>query len=106
MNQPGWFREHVVKRATRSSKWSSFAKEVIKDHPYCSSCGDTRQLHVHHIKPFHLYPELELEKDNVIVLCMKFKCHFIVGHLKNWKSWNNHVKEMAQNTLQMIKLRP
>jgi len=33
-----------------------------------------RMMHVHHIKPFDLYPELRCDPNNLILLCAK--CHY------------------------------
>lgn len=35
----------------------------------CLKCGSEDFLHIDHIKPRSLYPELELEIDNMQVLC-------------------------------------
>lgn len=49
----------------------------------------------HHIKPFHLFPELELDTENLIPLCESKKyginCHLFVGHLGNFKRYNEEV---------------
>jgi hypothetical protein len=47
-------------------------------HPACEACGTTAELNVHHIKPFHIYPELELDHTNLITLCRVH--HFTIGH--------------------------
>lgn len=52
---------------------------------------------MHHIIPFHLAPDLELEEDNFIVLCEhgRFKginCHLLIGHLGNYSRFNASVK--------------
>jgi len=49
---------------------------------------------VHHIKPFHIEPELELEPDNLITLCMdEFDCHLLIGHGDSFQCYNPHVVE-------------
>ena len=48
--------------------------------------GKEVKLEVHHIKDFSEHPELELDPDNLTTLCSK--CHFMLGHLKYWKSIN------------------
>lgn len=79
----------------RSYKWSKLRKEHLKKEPCCQACGSCVKPEVHHIKPFHLHPELELDPDNLITLCDKY-CHFIFGHLMNWKSYNPEVRQDAQ----------
>lgn len=53
-------------------------------------CGGQEKLQVHHIRPFHLHPELELEQQNLITLCEKrgHDCHFVMGHFHNWSLFN------------------
>jgi 5-methylcytosine-specific restriction protein A len=84
-------REHIVKRVTRSSMWPKIRKYFIAVNNRCSSCGKTRGLEVHHKKPFHLFPELELDSGNLITLCSNPRCHLDKGHLGYWKSYNPSV---------------
>jgi 5-methylcytosine-specific restriction endonuclease McrA len=52
-------------------------------------------LNVHHKKPFHLFPQLELEPTNLITLCMESgkDCHIKLGHGDNFKAYNPNVEE-------------
>jgi hypothetical protein len=50
-------------------------------------------LEGHHIKPFHLFPELEMDESNWITLIRPW--HFYLGHLRNWHYWNPEVVTMA-----------
>jgi predicted TIM-barrel fold metal-dependent hydrolase len=76
----------------RSPKWDNVRKAHLKVHPKCEVCEGTKQLNVHHIKPFHLHPELELEPSNLITLCeclsYGINCHLLIGHLGNYKNIN------------------
>lgn len=76
----------------RSSKWRGVRATHLKDHPCCVVCGGTKSLNVHHIKPFHTHPELELDSNNLITLCEcklhGINCHLLVGHLGNFKRIN------------------
>lgn len=78
--------------AKRSSKWAKVRETHLKANPTCACCGGKEKLEVHHIQPFHLRPELELEPSNLITLCESGKhglnCHLLMGHLGNWKTWN------------------
>jgi len=82
------------KGAKRSSKWNKIRKEVLKEYPECQICGSKESLEVHHKIPFHLAPDLELEKDNLITLCDKNNrgCHFVFGHLCSWSSFNHDIE--------------
>lgn len=48
----------------RSPHWDEVRDEFIKLHPYCEACGSGLKLCVHHVKPFHLFPKLELNPKN------------------------------------------
>jgi hypothetical protein len=80
----------------RSSKWSSFRKEIVRKSPQCAVCGGKLMLQVHHKKPFHLWPELELVEDNVCVLCEDNikQCHLRIGHLGRWDYFNPLIDEL------------
>ncbi len=77
----------------RSSKWPALAHAHLKAHPKCEVCGTNKSLNVHHIKPFKLFPELELEPTNLFTLCEtpSQNHHFLFGHLLDWKAWNPSV---------------
>lgn len=76
----------------RSSKWGGVRMIHLKDHPCCVVCEETKSLNVHHIQPFHLHPELELEPTNLVTLCESGKkglnCHLLIGHLGNFRNIN------------------
>ena len=79
--------------AKRSGKWPSVRKTHLEAHPTCELCGGTKKLNVHHIKPFHLHPELELDPSNLITLCEEDRggvnCHLFFGHLGNFRTGVN-----------------
>lgn len=77
----------------RSSKWPRVRAEHLKLHPYCAVCMGTKDLNVHHMKPFHLHPELELEPTNLITLCDEAGrgCHLLFGHGLNYSAANEYV---------------
>lgn len=80
--------------ASRSPHWETFKKEYAVTHlPVCAVCGGTADLNLHHLKPFHVYPELELDPNNVIWLCNAKQCHIRIGHLGNFTSINPAGKE-------------
>ena len=87
----GFIREHIVKRIKRSSKWNKTRKAHIKKHKYCEICGKKKDIQVHHVVPFHVNPELELEPTNLISLCGRH--HLTFAHIGYWKSWNENIRE-------------
>lgn len=84
----------------RSSKWSSVRKNHLKLQPECVVCGDTNKLEVHHIKPFHEHPELELEPTNLLTMCESKSygiiCHLLVGHNGSYQKINPNVIDDAK----------
>lgn len=89
----------------RSTTWPYVRNEHLKKFPRCAACGSEKRLEVHHIKPFHQNPELELDPDNLITLCKK-SCHLYFGHLKSFKSWNVDVVADSAAYYEKIKSRP
>lgn len=85
----------IVKAVTRSSGWAKVrSRRMELDGNQCMCCGKKGiGLQVHHIRPFHLEPELELELSNLITLCSR--CHIFVGHLDYWKAYNPKVMDHA-----------
>jgi hypothetical protein len=99
-----FIREHVVKTFTRSKGWKKTRKKFIKKNNICSCCGTKRKLEVHHIVPVHINKELELEVTNLVTLCRR--CHFLIGHFCNWRSYNKYVLIDCMNFYNKIKTRP
>ena len=83
--------------ADRSSKWPAVRSAYLKAHPCCAVCGTRKDVQVHHIKPFHIKPELELDPNNLVTLCTSkywgFNCHLAVGHGGNFRYENANVLE-------------
>lgn len=79
----------------RSPHWPAVEHKHLKMFPTCAACGSSTKLNVHHIKPFHLHPELELDPTNLITLCMENDCHIYIGHSDNFKLYNPNVVEDA-----------
>lgn len=86
--------------AARSSDWHAVRDAFLVEHPTCACCGGTKHLRVHHIVPFWVRQDLELDPENLIVLCEAKKfginCHLLVGHHGNWKLWNPGVRVTAR----------
>lgn len=91
----------------RSPQWSALEKSWLVDHPACAACGITHNLSVHHVKPFHLYPELELDPDNLLTLCSEQgnNCHRMLGHGGDFHAWIPTAKHDAAQRLKIIRAR-
>ncbi|NBP02437.1 MAG: HNH endonuclease [Proteobacteria bacterium] len=90
------FTKDIIKgkpAALRSNKWPEVRKAHLLSQPTCAACGRYSNLQVHHIQPFHIHRELELEPTNLITLCesSNTKCHLEIGHLGNWHNFNPNV---------------
>jgi len=95
--------------SNRSPKWGRVRDLWVLANPFCAVCGFTKYLNVHHIKPFHEHPELELDPTNFITLgeqCPTGNHHLLFGHLGLWASWNDTVVPDAAKILHQIKSRP
>jgi 5-methylcytosine-specific restriction enzyme A len=97
----------VMAGLPRSSKWPACRRRHLKKQPTCQACGCdvAKVLNVHHVKPFHLYPELELDAGNLITLCERgaFNCHWIFGHGGHtWTDWNPQVRQSAAMVRAML----
>ena len=81
----------------RSSKWPAVRKKWLKLNPVCEVCTRKTKLEVHHIIPFHIKPELELDTNNFITLCESPAacCHYIVGHCA--LSWLKYDPSVVRN---------
>lgn len=94
-------RDHgleIAKRhgSARSPQWPRVEKEHLLHEPACAACGHRgKGLQVHHVKPFHLHPNLELDPSNLITLCeIKGRDHhLLLGHLDEWESYNVNVRD-------------
>ena len=94
LRQAGGILREASKSLTRSPQWHTTRNLHLQLHNRCEACDSTTLLQVHHIKPFHLNPELELDPRNLITLCMSdFECHLLLGHNDNFQSSNPNVLE-------------
>ncbi len=88
---------HAPDSTSRSSEWPKVRAAHLAIEPRCVVCGGTEFLAVHHVLPFHVHPELELDPTNLITLCEHpgHECHFIWGHYFNFQAWNPNVRSAA-----------
>lgn len=83
--------------AGRSPQWPRVRAQHLRMQPICQACGTRDKLQVHHVKPFHVDPALELDPSNLLTLCEKpsHDCHFTWGHFHDWSRWNPNVRSMV-----------
>jgi len=98
-----WQPDHPSVQA-RDPRWTALRNAHLKREPFCQACGRDSDLEVHHIEPVHVAPSKELDPANLITLCGI--CHLLIGHLRNWKSYNVSVRKDASTLLQKIRTRP
>ena len=87
--------------AARDPKWRTFRNNYLVD-KRCAICDSPENLELHHKKAFRDHPELELSSDNVVALCENpsRNCHFVFGHLMNWRLINDDL----DNTIRYFQL--
>lgn len=91
----GILREQKKKKS-RSGGWSHIRNLFLKTHSECAACDSTTLLQVHHVKPFHLFPELELDPENLITLCgWRNLCHWQLGHGALYPCWVPEIRARA-----------
>jgi 5-methylcytosine-specific restriction enzyme A len=102
------FGHPADRQGRRASQWPAVRREFLLLNKTCAACGGRENLTPHHVKPFHLFPELELEPNNLIALCegSVFNCHLFFGHLGNWGSYNEQVRRHAKLMLNARVVRP
>lgn len=61
---------------------------------FCRWCGDNDGLHVHHVEPVSVRPDLAADQANFMLLCAA--CHLHVGHGGNWKFYVRNVRDLCR----------
>lgn len=91
----------------RSSKWKTVRKNFLQKNQECAICGKTENLVPHHKLPFHMFPDKELDEDNLVTLCENHpvNCHYLFGHLMNWQNFNPDIDEDVKYWSQKLKNR-
>lgn len=85
-------------RHARSSRWPAVRRAHLEQFPACAACGGTEGVEVHHVRPVHLFPHLELDPTNLLTLCERpgRNCHLVFGHLLSFREgWNARVRADA-----------
>ena len=92
----------------RSPLWPALRVRWLKEHPFCAACGSRENVVPHHKLPVHVDPGKQLVWENLISLCEgdAINCHLLIGHLRDWKSWNSEVEHDARIWWEKIQARP
>lgn len=100
----------------RHSGWGPASHLYVLRYPSCYVCGRlvwkglkaVCPYSIHHALPFHLYPELEMDEANWVTVCeyRSFNCHFVAGHLLDWRSWNADIRKQGPVIHAMFANRP
>jgi hypothetical protein len=90
----------IIGGVPRSPQWPKKEKEFKSAHPECSCCLSKNNLQVHHKKPYHTNPELELVDSNLMTVCRY--CHFVICHENNWSNVVVDVEHQAKNHLERV----
>lgn len=87
----------------RSPQWEKVRNDFIKGR-VCEACGKDHQLNAHHVVPFHVDRNKELDPTNLIALGEggTINCHLWLGHCGDWKTWNAQVRADAAHFRAMI----
>lgn len=87
----------------RSPQWPKVRKAWLADHPACAACGCLKGVVPHHVRPFHLFPEFELDPTNLISLCetTTWNCHLRIGHGGNFKNYVPDVRRIAKVAMKL-----
>lgn len=93
-NDPHDLRAFAV---PRSPQWPAVRKAHLDANARCAACGRFTHLEVHHVEPFHVAPEKELDPSNLLTLCdfPGASCHLHLGHFGAWAQWNPDVTKWA-----------
>lgn len=95
-----FYGKNVLFGASRSPAWPQVRLLHLVKHPVCEVCGGKKRVQVHHIKPFHLHPDLELDPTNLVTLCEGWavaNCHLLFGHLGDFRDDNPTVLKDARH---------
>lgn len=64
-------------------RWLKLKSEILYKIGKCEICRSDRYLEVHHILPRSSYPELSMDKENLMVLCED--CHIKIHSKDKYK---------------------
>jgi hypothetical protein len=88
----------------RAGGWPALKRVHLANHPACEVCGSEEDCTAHHVRPVHVSSELELDPANLWTMCGR--CHLLIGHLGDWRSWNIGVRFDSEILRKKIRERP
>lgn len=81
------FIKTFLARLCTSLEWESLKQRMFKTYDNkCSVCNATEDLHIDHIKPKSIFPELSMKFDNLHILCNP--CNMGKGTW-DWTDWRD-----------------
>lgn len=78
------------RHTSRSPQWPALRDRWIAGR-CCAVCGANKFVEAHHIIPFEIAPEKELDEANLVPLCSDdhgCDCHLLFGHLGSFLCYN------------------
>ena len=85
--------------APRASGWPKVRAAHLEREPACAVCGETENVEVHHVVPYHLKPELELSPENLLTLCgprSRYDHHRWFAHFGDSQCHNPDVRKWVK----------
>lgn len=67
----------------QTQRWKKLRAEILESHPYCSICGGTDKLQVHHTwdtKEYLQNADMFFDADHLQVVC--HECHYQISNNK------------------------
>lgn len=77
----------------RDPAWERESKAYLAENLKCCLCRQASEV-VHHVVPVHVNPKREMDKTNWSAVCIR--CHFSIGHLCNWRLWQENFFKIVQ----------
>lgn len=95
------FNDSKIAKTTGNSRSYDIRKatnEYLLLFPICEICGTPLKVSVHHVKSIKRFPELSVDKTNMISLCddrsNPSSCHLRHGHLGDWNKNNTNINNL------------
>lgn len=87
--------------ANRSPHWPEMVRGFLAEYPRCAGC-ERKADTAHHVKPFHLFPDLELVEGNLVAVCLP--CHFVLCHLGDWRTYLETCRSVLKSHRRLVRI--